>query len=72
MEKGIDPIGPDNILVLKTSVLTGAPLPGANRLTIAAKSPLSEGFGEAEAGGFISFLPGFEWIIALYSFFLYH
>jgi aldehyde:ferredoxin oxidoreductase len=54
MEKGIDPLGPDNILVLTTSVLTGAPLPGANRLSIAAKSPLSEGFGEAEAGGFFS------------------
>jgi aldehyde:ferredoxin oxidoreductase len=54
MEKGVDPLGPDNILVLTTSVLTGAPLPGANRLTIAAKSPLSDGFGEAEAGGFYS------------------
>lgn len=54
MEKGIDPLGPDNVLVLTTSVLTGAPLPGANRLSMAAKSPLSEGFGEAEAGGFFS------------------
>jgi len=54
MEKGVDPLGPDNVLVLTTSVLTGAPLAGANRLTIAAKSPLSEGFGEAEAGGFFS------------------
>ena len=54
MEKGVDPLGPDNILVLTTSVLIGTPLPGANRLTLAAKSPLSEGFGEAEAGGFFS------------------
>ena len=38
MEKGVDPLGPDNVLVLTTSVLTGAPLPGANRLSIAAKS----------------------------------
>ncbi len=55
LEKGVDPLGPDNVLVLTTSVLTGAPLPGANRLTMAAKSPLSNGFGEAEAGGFFSF-----------------
>lgn len=54
MEKGVDPLGPDNIFVLTTSVLIGTPLPGANRLTLAAKSPLSEGFGEAEAGGFFS------------------
>ena len=54
MEKGVDALSPDNVLVLTTSILTGAPLPGANRLTIAAKSPLSEGFGEAEAGGFFS------------------
>ena len=52
--KGVDPLGPENRLVLTTSVLTGAPLPGANRITMAAKSPLSEGFGEAEAGGFFS------------------
>ena len=54
MEKGVDPLGPDNVLVLTVSVLTGTPLPGANRYTLAAKSPLSEGFGEAEAGGFFS------------------
>jgi len=54
IEQGIDPLGPENVLVLTTSILTGAPIPGANRFTIAAKSPLSEGFGEAEAGGFFS------------------
>jgi aldehyde:ferredoxin oxidoreductase len=54
MEKGVHPLGPDNVLVLTTSILTGAALPGANRFTMAAKSPLSDGFGEAEAGGFFS------------------
>jgi aldehyde:ferredoxin oxidoreductase len=54
MEKGVDPLGPDNVLVLTTSILTGAALPGLNRFTIAAKSPLSDGFGESEAGGFFS------------------
>jgi aldehyde:ferredoxin oxidoreductase len=54
MEGGVDPLGPDNIFVITTSVLTGAALPGANRVTLAGKSPLSEGFGEAEAGGFFS------------------
>jgi aldehyde:ferredoxin oxidoreductase len=54
MKAGVDPLGPENVLVLTVSVLTGTPLPGANRYTLAAKSPLSEGFGEAEAGGFFS------------------
>lgn len=54
MKKGVDPLGPDNVLVLTTSILTGAALPGLNRFTIAAKSPLSDGFGESEAGGFFS------------------
>jgi len=54
MKKGVNPLGPDNVLVLTVSVLTGTPLPGANRYTVAAKSPLSDSFGEAEAGGFFS------------------
>ena len=54
IEKGVDALGPDNVLVVTTSILTGTPLPGANRYTVAAKSPLSDGFGESEAGGFFS------------------
>ncbi|MFQ5722122.1 MAG: aldehyde ferredoxin oxidoreductase N-terminal domain-containing protein, partial [Candidatus Aminicenantales bacterium] len=54
MGKGVDPLGPDNVLVVTTSILTGTPLPGANRYTMAAKSPLTEGFGESEAGGFFA------------------
>lgn len=48
----VDPLGPDNTLVFACSVLTDAPVPGTSRYTIAAKSPLTEGFGETEAGGF--------------------
>ena len=54
MKKGINPLGPDNILVLTTSVLTGTPIPGANRCTVASKSPLSSGFAEAESGGYFA------------------
>jgi len=50
--KGADPLGPDNILVFAPGVLTGAPVPGAGRHSVGAKSPLSGGFGESEAGGF--------------------
>ncbi len=50
--KGADPLGPDNVLVFAPGVLTGAPVPGAGRHSVGAKSPLTGGFGEAEAGGF--------------------
>lgn len=55
MGKGVDPLGPDNVLVITTSILTGTGLAGSNRFTVAAKSPLNDGFGEAEAGGFFAF-----------------
>ncbi len=49
---GADPLGPDNILVFATGVATGAPVPGAGRHSVGAKSPLTGAFGESEAGGF--------------------
>ena len=49
---GVDPLGPQNMLVFMTSVINGNSLSGANRYTAAAKSPLSGGYGEAEAGGY--------------------
>jgi len=46
-----DPLGPENVLVFAPSVITGAPVPGTSRFTVAAKSPLTGGFGEAQSGG---------------------
>src|SRR5574342_76051 len=48
---GVDPLGPDNMLVFMTSVINGLSLSGTNRYTAAAKSPLTGGYGESEAGG---------------------
>jgi aldehyde:ferredoxin oxidoreductase len=48
---GVDPLGPDNILVVSTCPLNGIALSGTNRYTVAAKSPLTGGYGEGEAGG---------------------
>src|SRR5438552_5274440 len=50
--KGADPLGPENVLIFAPGVLTGAPVPGAGRHSVGAKSPLTGGFGESEAGGF--------------------
>jgi aldehyde:ferredoxin oxidoreductase len=46
-----DPLGPENILVFSGSVISGTPAAGLSRFSVAAKSPLTGGFGEAEAGG---------------------
>ncbi len=47
-----DPLGPDNILTLMLSPLTGVPVSGQSRMTANAKSPLVDGIGDAQAGGF--------------------
>ena len=52
MKPKVDPLGPDNLLVFMSNVLSGLPMPGLTRYTVAARSPLTGGFGEAEAGGF--------------------
>lgn len=49
---GIDPLCPDNKLIFALGPITGMPLPGSGRNSVGAKSPLTGGFGEAEAGGF--------------------
>jgi aldehyde:ferredoxin oxidoreductase len=51
MPAGVDPLGPDNVLVIMTSVINGMSLSGSNRYTAAAKSPLTGAYGESEAGG---------------------
>ncbi len=51
LPEGIDPLSPDNMLVITCSVITGTNIPGASRFTVAAKSPLTGGYGESEAGG---------------------
>jgi aldehyde:ferredoxin oxidoreductase len=49
---GADPLGPENVLVFAPGVMTGAPFSGQERVGVGAKSPLTGGFGNAEAGGF--------------------
>ncbi|MGB9596696.1 MAG: aldehyde ferredoxin oxidoreductase family protein [Candidatus Poribacteria bacterium] len=51
LPKGVDPLSSDNILVIMCSVITGSPIPGASRFTVAGKSPLTNAYGESEAGG---------------------
>lgn len=52
MPPGTDPLGPDNVLVFALSVLTGTPVHGQSRASVAAKSPLTGAVGDSQAGGF--------------------
>jgi aldehyde:ferredoxin oxidoreductase len=49
---GIDPLSPENILILAPGVISGAPFSGSGRNAVGGKSPLTGGFGEADAGGY--------------------
>jgi aldehyde:ferredoxin oxidoreductase len=49
---GIDPLGPENMLTLFVSALTGAPISGQSRMCANALSPLVDGIGDSQCGGF--------------------
>lgn len=51
MPAGVDPLGPDNLLVFAPGVLTGTVMPGSGRHGVAAKSPLTGALASGEAGG---------------------
>ena len=48
---GIDPLGPENLLIFASSVVAGNPAPGLARFTTVAKSPLTGGIGETRTEG---------------------
>ena len=50
--RGIDAFDPRNILVFAAGPLTGAAVSGQGRNGAGAKSPLNDGFGNAEGGGY--------------------
>ena len=52
LEPGIDPLGPDNKIIVSLGPVTGHPLAGSGRNSIGAKSPLTGGYGEGDVGGF--------------------
>jgi aldehyde:ferredoxin oxidoreductase len=66
LKPGVDPLGPDNVLIVSTCLTTASPISGSNRFSVVAKSPLTGGYGEAEAGGWWGpelKLSGFDGII---------
>lgn len=48
---GADPLGPENILAFMPGLLTGSNAPFSGRFMVAARSPLTGGWGDANCGG---------------------
>lgn len=53
VKPGIDPLGPDNVLVLSCGLLTGTPAPASSRVHIGALSPLTGILGSSNVGGLL-------------------
>ncbi len=54
LEQGVDPLSPNNKLIFATGPLTGASLPNSGKLLVAAKSPLTGGYGDGNVGTWVS------------------
>ena len=52
LKPNTDPLGPENKLIFATGPITGVSIAGTGRNSVGAKSPLTNGFGEAEVGGY--------------------
>jgi len=48
--KGVDPLGPENKLVFAAGPFNGLPTPSGGKLVVAAKSPLTGGYGDGNLG----------------------
>lgn len=51
LKQGVNPLSEENLLVFTSNVVSGAPISGFSRYTVAARSPLTGAYGESEAGG---------------------
>ncbi|MBM3706661.1 MAG: aldehyde ferredoxin oxidoreductase, partial [Actinobacteria bacterium] len=50
-KKGIDPLGPENILAFMTGPVDGTTIPGGARFGVCSKSPLTGTWGDSNCGG---------------------
>jgi len=50
LSAGVNPLSPENMVVLATGPLTGLPLPSSGKLLLATKSPLTGGYGDGNIG----------------------
>ncbi|MEM3703364.1 MAG: aldehyde ferredoxin oxidoreductase family protein [Candidatus Bathyarchaeia archaeon] len=50
LKPGVDPLSPENRLIFAAGPLTGFVLPSSGKLVVAAKSPLTGGYGDGNIG----------------------
>ena len=50
LEPGTDPLSPDNLLIVASGPLSGSPVPSSGKMVVAAKSPLTGGYGDGNLG----------------------
>ncbi|HIE54436.1 MAG TPA: aldehyde ferredoxin oxidoreductase, partial [Chromatiaceae bacterium] len=48
--KGVDPLSPENKLIFAAGPFNGLPTPSGGKLVVAAKSPLTNGYGDGNLG----------------------
>ena len=53
-QPGVDPLGPDNLLIFASSVMASQPYVGLASMAVCAKSPLTNGMGETHVEGAFS------------------
>ena len=54
LKPGIDPLGPDNKMVIAAGVMGAVPFSGNSRFSVCAKSPLGFAWGESFSGGYMA------------------
>jgi aldehyde:ferredoxin oxidoreductase len=50
LKPGIDPLGPENKLIVALGPIAGVPAPNTGKTVVAAKSPLTGGYGDGNLG----------------------
>jgi aldehyde:ferredoxin oxidoreductase len=50
LKPGIDPLGPDNKFIVAVGPIAGIPAPNTGKTVVAAKSPLTGGYGDGNLG----------------------
>jgi len=54
LKPGIDPLGPENKMVIAAGVMPAIPFAGNSRFAVCAKSPLGYAWGESLSGGYMA------------------
>jgi aldehyde:ferredoxin oxidoreductase len=54
LKPGIDPLGPDNKLLIVQGPISGVPMPNSGKTIVAAKSPLTGTYGDGNIGSHIT------------------